>query len=420
MPKIRISLLLLFLIAFAFNAMALSSKDVVITDFPSTEYRVGLYQGTVLDIDQVTHIIVVGSAVKEDSDQFFTSGLSRGYRYKELYPDHQVVIISSPDVLNTTDEEVFLKYNVIVTSKVLEKLTAKNLLKEINTFNQIASIDFFGHSSPWAMKIGDINAAFSPYENLSALKILRTKLLANAYVTLNACNTGFTIAPDLSEILKVPVSGALTSSMFERIESDGYWYKEADSNKSNYVVKNQFSYKQTVLCSLGLCDRMKPSRESYYSVWGHFTEGGLSFNKFFCKFNNFDGRCEKGMANSLYAFPSLMPLSLGSSMAEFKEVVYDWLCSTSNNKTYFYDCVNGINEAISRYDLVFQSHPSNELMCDFKSCHAKVLCQMDPNNNPLPGTCHLKTPINPEPTNITREYITFLKGFNKLNRALHK
>ncbi|MBC7537307.1 MAG: hypothetical protein H7281_00680 [Bacteriovorax sp.] len=385
-------------------------------DFPSTEYRVGLYQDTVLDLDKITHIIIVGSAVKEDSDQFFQSGLSRGYRYKELYPDHQVVIMSSPDVLNTTDDQVFEKYNIIVIKKVLEKFTAKNMLIEMNLFNRIASFDIFGHSSPWAMKIGDMNAAFSPYEHITALKLLRSKLLPNAFATLNACNTGFIIAPDLSEILQIPVAGALTSSMFERIGADGHWYKESDAIKGNYVEVNKFSYNQSVLCSLGLCNRMKPSRENYYSVWGHFTEGGLSFSKFFCKFNNSDGHCERGMANSLFGFPSVLPLSLNSNSDDFKAIVFDWLCSTGGDRDYYQKCMTGIEDAIARYDLVYQAHPSNELMCDFKSCNSTVICQNDPVNGPILGTCHLNTPINPEPTNAAREFISFMKGFDDLHR----
>jgi hypothetical protein len=395
---------------------AKSSVDIGYKDFPSTEYRIGLFQDLIIDIDKITHIVIVGSAVKEDSDQFFQSGLARAYRYKELYPDHQVVIMSSPDVLNYTDDEIFAKYNVLVIKKVLEKFTAQNLLLEMNLFSQIASFDFFGHSSPWAMKIGDHFAAFSPYENVAGLKLLRSKLLPNSYATLNACNTGFIIAPDLSEILGIPVSGSLTSSMFEKVEADGHWYKEDDSHPEYEVELNKYSYKQNVLCSSGFCYRMKPSRASYSSVWGFFKEGGLSFNKFFCKFNNRDGRCERGMANSLYAFPSVLPLNSNSSIDEFKAVVYDWLCSTGKSRENFSKCISGIENAIARYDLVFQSHPTNEVMCDFKSCNAKVICLNDPTNGPILGSCHVKTPINPEPTNVAREYNSLMKGFYDLNK----
>lgn len=387
---------------------------------PSTEYRVGLFQDFVLDTTRITHLIVVGSAVYEDSDQFFQSGLSRAQRYKELFPDHQVVIISSPDVLNTPDEEVFKRYNVLVVKKVLEKINAKILLREMGDYSQIASLDFFGHSSPWAMKIGATNASFSPGEHYEALKNLRPNFIPNSYVTLNACNTGFIIAPELSKLLQVPVAGALTSSLFERIGADGFWYKEEDWNKANYTESNKFSFDRSVLCSTGLCNRMKPSRWNYNSVWGRFKEGGIGFNKFFCNFKSVDERCEKAMANSLLAFPSVLAINQNSTQEQIKKVVFDWLCTTSNDDQFFKKCVDGIQAAIARYDLVFKSHPVNELMCDFKSCNAKVICDKDPDGTPLYGTCHLKTPVNPEPTNLAREYLSIMKGFELLQKEQPK
>lgn len=407
-----LTLLIEFFLGCSFPLIAFSDSR----GFPSTEYRVGLYQDFLLDVNKVTHIIIVGSAVYEDSDQFFQSGLSRAQRYKELYPDQQVVIISSPNVLNTPDEEIFKKFNIIVAKKVLEKINAKNLIAELKEFSQIASLDFFGHSSPWAIKIGATNASLSPNEHFEALKRLRPQFLPSAYVTLNACNTGFYIAPDLSSILKLPVSGTLTSSMFERIGADGLWYKEEDWIKGNYTEINKFSYNQNFICATGLCNRMKPSRWNYNSIWGKFKEGGISFNKFFCNFNSKDKNCEKGMANSLLAFPSVMPITAKSSPQHFKRIVFDWLCSTSNDINFFKQCVDGIESAIARYDLVFKAHPVNELMCDFKSCNAKIICQKDPDGTPLYGTCHIKTPVNPEPTNLAREFISFMNGYAELQK----
>ena len=413
-----IASVLISFLAFSTYIQAKIKSTTSLEDFPSTEYRIGLFMDTALDLEKITHIIVVGSAVKEDSDQFFQSGISRALRFKELYPDHQVVIMSSPDVLNSEDLDIFIKYNILVVKKVLEKFTAQNMLIEMNLFKSIASFDFYGHASPWALKIGDTHAAFSPYENQAALIELRNKFLPNAFVTLNACSTGFMIAPDLSEILKIPVSGTLSSSMFETIESDGFWYKEEDSHKENYVLSNKTSYNQNVLCSLGFCTRMKSSRENYNSYWGHYTEGGLSFSKFFCNFDNSDGHCERGMAKSIYALPSIIDLHTDSNTEDFKKVVYDWLCSTGVSKNYFNKCITGIEESIARYDLIYQSHPTNELMCDFKSCTATVICQFTPNDDPIPGSCHLKTPLNPEPTNISREFLSFMKGYNDLNMPI--
>ncbi|MFA6236706.1 MAG: hypothetical protein WC635_05205 [Bacteriovorax sp.] len=381
------------------------------------EYRIGLYKGgSDFDLQKITHIIVVGSAVKEDSDQFFQSGLSRAYRYKELWPEHNVVIMSSPDVKGATDEEIFKKYKIPVVKQVNKKFTADLLLDELSAFPQIASLDFFGHSSPWAMKIGKSNAAFDTTKHTDKLLALRKNFLSNAYVTLNACNTGFYLAPALSKALALPVSGSLTSSMFERIESDGYWYKEEDWKDRSYLKHNKVSFKKEVSCAQGVCTRMRAARSNYSSYWGTFSEGGLSFDKFFCNYeSNQDGSCERGMATSLLSFPSLQPIDLNSSSAEYKRVVFDWLCSTGKTESYFSRCVTGIETAVERGDLEYQSHPTAELVCDFTSCHAEVVCKYGTFDDlPIEGSCKLRTFQNPKPTNAATEYISLMKGFEQI------
>lgn len=382
---------------------------------PPLEYRIGLFQDEFLDPYKVTHIIVVGSAMHEDSDQFFQSGLSRAYRYKELWPDRQIVIMSTPDVINRTDEQIFAKYKINVVKKVDLRFTANLLIAEMSVFQNIASLDFFGHSSPWALKIDKVNAPFDPSVHVKALSRLKYNFLPNAYVTLNGCNTGFSIAPDLSRALELPVSGSLTSSVFERIESDGYWYKEEDQSSSQYVTSNRTSYTNKLFCATGACTRMKASRYNYTSYWGNFKDGGLSFDKFFCNFEDYDGRCERGMAMSLMGLPSVRPISLQSTLEEFKSVVFDWLCSTGNRSSYFYKCVTGIEFAVFQNNLIYRSHPTNEFSCDFKSCNVQVVCEYEPNViTPKPGTCGVVTIPNPNPTNVASEYLSLLKGFEQI------
>ena len=382
----------------------------------SLEYRVGLFKDEIFDPNKVTHIILVGSAMREDSDQFFQSGLSRAYRYKELWPERQVVIMSTPDVINKTDEQVFSKYNIKVVKKVNARFTAPLFIAEMSVFTKIASFDFYGHSSPWALKIDDYFAPFDPSAHVNALSVLKGNFLPNAYATLNGCNTGFSIAPNLSRALEIPVSGSLTSSVFERLESDGFWYKEDDKNSGQYVTTNKTSYSEKLSCATGACTRMKPSRYNYSSIWGHFKEGGLSFDKFFCNFENRgDGKCEKGMAMSLLGFPSVRPISLKSSVYEYKKVVFDWLCSTGKNSSYFRNCVYGIEDAVNRQDLIYRSHPTNELNCDFNSCNVKVTCTIDTaTNTPAPGSCKVVTIPNPQPTNVAQEYLSLMRGFDQI------
>lgn len=384
--------------------------------FYKGELRTALYQDITLDTSKPTHIIIVGSGVKEDSDQFFQSGLARAQRYKELNPNNQVYIMSSPEVRGRDDQEVFDKFNLPVIKLVDKTFTAEVLFEELAPFQRIASIDFYGHSSPWSIKLGKSDAALDPDSYESSLKSLSRRLMPNAYVTLNGCNSGFNTAPAMSRALGVPVSGALTGSLFELYQPDGHWYKKRDRDQQNlFPGANLHSFQTDLDCKLGMCWRMKPDRFNYSSYWGSFKEGGLSFYKFFCNFDNADGRCEKGMANALLSFPSSIALDKKPTEQEFKQVVFDWLCSTGDGQSYFDNCVKGIESAVARGDLVYQQHPGNALNCDFKSCNAKVVCKKKIFGSGLRGgSCKLETAENPRPTTITREFLAFIKGFRAL------
>jgi hypothetical protein len=382
------------------------------------EYRLGLYKDSSLDTTRITHIIVVGSGVKEDSNGFFQSGVARAQKYKEVFPQDQVVIMASPEVKGRDDEEVFQDFNIPVVKLIKQSFTAEILLSELKEFTQIASLDFYGHSSPWALKLGKSDAAFIPSLYEKKLRVLKNNFLRSAVVTLNGCNSGFSIAPDLSRFLEIPVSGSLTSTVLERIESDGKWYKEAHWNQENYSTVNSVSFNDREECYLGVCFRMKPTFASYSSYWGYFKEGGLSFYKFFCNYeNNNDGRCEAGMATSLLTFPSVRAVTKDSTLEEFQEVAYDWICSTQSNRNKYNECVSGIALALKRGDLIYKNHPTAELNCTFKSCNAKVACKEKRfGSGPKGGSCKLNVIANENPTNSAQEFVSFTKGFKLLKK----
>ena len=381
------------------------------------ETRIGLYKDSVLDTEKVTHIIVIGSGVKEDSNQFFQSGVARAEKYKQLNPDQQVVIMGSPEVRGTDDDKVFNDFNVPVVKFINDTFTAEVFFAELKPFTKIASLDFYGHSSPWALKLGKSDAALTPSAYAKKLKALKPNFLPSAYITLNGCNSGFSIAPDMSKFLELPVSGSLTGTLFERIESDNKWYKEFDWTKENYVTTNAASFNEELSCSLGLCWRMKPSQYNYSSYWGQFKEGGLNFYKFFCNFEDTEGKCETAMARSLLTFPSVKVINEKSSVEDFKEVAFDYLCSTYKNKNKFNDCVKGITAAIERGDLVYQTQSGTELNCTFKGCNATVACKEKRfGSGPKGGSCVLNVK-NPGPaTNAAQEMVSFLKGFKNLKK----
>ncbi len=385
----------------------------------SGETRIGLYKDSFLDTEKITHIIIVGSGVKEDSNQFFQTGVARAEKYKQLYPDHQVVIMSSPEVRGTDDEKVFADFNVPVIEYINATFTAEVLFPQLKKYTKIASLDFYGHSSPWAIKLGKSDAALTPDAYEKKLRSLKGNFLRSAYITVNSCSSGFSIAPDLSKYLEIPVSGSLTSSLFERIESDNMFHKEEDYTPGNYVEINSVSFNEDASCKLGLCYRMKPSPYSYSSYWGNFKEGGVNFYKFFCNYeNNNDGRCEAAMAKSLLAFPSVKSINESSSLEDFKTVAFDYLCTT-RTKAKYEACVAGITAAIARGDNVFQTHLGTELKCNFKTCHANVVCKDKKlfGSGPKGGTCKLSvSDIDTAPTNAANEMLSLIKGFKAIKK----
>jgi hypothetical protein len=377
-----------------------------------TSFHVGTITEGELSPTKITHILVPGSAMGDESDQFFQSALLRAKMYKALYPDHQVVIVSQPDVVSASQEEVFERFNVKIVASENDKLTAGQLLKVMSKFKRIASFDFYGHSSPWALRLGKKNASMYASKAFAALK---DHFIDGAYATLNGCNGGFTLAPALSKLWEIPVSGALTGSLFERLQADGMWYKKPDRTRSEWVTENFFNFDPAEHCWSGTCWRMKPQRNNYGSYWGSFKEGGLSFYKFFCGSTQGSDSCFKAMAKSIVSFPSMTVPTSTPSWELYEKKVFDHLCSTAKDPNYFPKCVEGIKAAISRGDKVFTAHNGNALKCDFNKCHATVKCKKKRfSGAPRGGSCRLITEPNPRSTVIVEEYLAYKRGFNLL------
>jgi len=120
----------------------------------------------------------------------------------------------------------------------------------------------------------------------------------------------------------------------------------------------------------------------------------------------------------LLAYPSVKPINLGSDWEDIRDVVYDWLCSTGKTKSYFEKCRYGIENALYRGDLEYQTFPGNELKCDFISCNAKVVCKYKGTieEGPTPGSCGLQTLTNYAPDNAAREFMNIMRGFEMIKR----
>ncbi len=361
-----------------------------------------------------THVLVVGTARGNESDQYFQSAVLKGLIYLDRYPSHQVIIISNPDVINGTNREVFNRFNVSIIATERARLETSHLVRIMTQFQTIMSFDYFGHSSPWSLNLSG-SGRLDPVRDAQQLITLRSHFHEYAFVNLNGCNGGFQIAPALSRVWQVAVSGALTGTFFERLQADGKWYKKIDRTSSERVHFNRFTFDNSRSCLDGVCWRMKPQRHSYASYWGNFISGGgLSFNKFFCNYDDNRSNCLQSMAKSIISHASAYNFGPKPSWEEYQTLVFDYLCSTARDPNYFDRCVEGILSAYNSGSDEFQMHPGNALDCNFSGCNARVSCERDRNGNPTGGSCELLAPRNQNPRSLVREYRAYKLGYGLL------
>src|SRR6185295_8490706 len=86
-----------------------------------------------------------------------------------------------------------------LTLSDLSRLSSDKLVAALHRFDRIASIDFFGHSSPFGALLeadGDGRSLGPP----ASIGILQSSFArdTNPYVVFNGCNGGASVAPQLS------------------------------------------------------------------------------------------------------------------------------------------------------------------------------------------------------------------------------
>lgn len=434
------SLLLFTTLALLAPACAVTSANE--TTVESNDELVAVFnrQG-VTDLTKTTRIMLVGDSAHLD-DLPLQAATTMARRYVQLYPTDQIVLFVTKDVssasVTRTGSTVIRREGLGETAIAdLSTLTATQLTAALDRFTSIASIDFFGHSSPFGALLEDdtpdrvLSPDLAPGLAAVADNFARDR---NPYVTLNGCNGGVHTAAKLSRLWKVPVSGALTASNFEIPMSDGHWYPNDDGRAPagvTKVAKNTLSFgAATPACADGACVRMKPENAPYYGVWSQADgfQYGLNYYKFFCDYADPGETCAKGMATSLLAMPSTRAIDLASSDADIHEVLADFFCNGSKDATWFDRCKDGLFAAAASGAPFSPMKGANDrsLECDFTGCTQKFRCAMS-DGSPQKGTCAWVSadcrasqaassckPKNTVMQTTNRELAHYLRGFELL------
>lgn len=294
----------------------------------------------------------------------------------------------------------------------------------IDGYQKIASIDLYSHSAPLT-GVGlepDLYKARlrvtppgvpNAYQTPNLERLADGNFIAGAYATINGCNSGFVLAPKLSELWKVPVQAALTSTDFQQLHEDGdYYFNNSGEYPSSgaWRSENDLFFSTPRSCSGGGCLRMKPVTATYHGSWGDLG-GGLPFYKTFCNYNVSSDDCAKIMATMLRAFPSVKNLNAASSRADFESVLVDFLCPLKISSDVRDECEQALRDSLQTGNEVYGALGSRSVECDLKGCNAKIECDYDSNGNAVSGTCGSAHPHNARPKTTIREFKLYLRGF---------
>ena len=362
-----------------------------------------------------TRILLVGQA--DDLGLLFQEvATAKAIKYQEHFPEDQILLITVNEVA-LESEAALKKWGFNLQKKEKSVLDGKVFLKITKEFKKIKSLDVFSHSSAqYGIHLeGRANRINLNTKNLDKLTLNFTK---DAYAYLHGCNTGFNLAPYLSNLWGIPVAGSLTSTNFQKLHNDGNFYLSDPgfAPSSDWARENALSYNKTLKCKQGACWRLKPDNTPYVGWWGAYREGGLPFYKFFCSKNTTED-CERVMANSMLSHSLIINLKKTSNFKEYKKGVIDFLCPVSSKKDLRGECEAELEEALITKDMTYNPFSRPQVECDFKGCQTEISCNkvfiltVD-----RPGTCELKNLATEKATTIVREYKAYLEAYKYLGK----
>ncbi|MDD4972874.1 MAG: hypothetical protein PHY93_00905 [Bacteriovorax sp.] len=380
----------------------------------SNAFLVTTYSSDKLNYNLPTRILVAGAG-DDLGTQFQQVARGKALKYSQQYPNEQIVLIAAdePDI----DDKIALQnwgFNFQRENK--STFNGDTFLDEAKKFKQIASIDIFSHSSAqYGIHLdGKAHRLTLNTKNVERLKGHFTK---DAYAFLHGCNGGFNLAPFLSNAWEIPVAGAMTSTNFQKLHSDGNFYltEEGFFPNTDWAQTNDKTFNESVKCNAGMCLRLKPDNNPYTGFWGEYGDGGLSFYKFFCIKNSPDA-CKRVMAKSLLGFVGNTNLKAGATLVEYKKLLFDFLCPVSAKRDLRRECEQNLENALVTGDLTYNPFSRKQIECNFQSCSVEIKCQKVLLTGIYrPGTCQLINNFEGKSTTLVREYKAYLEGFNNLN-----
>ncbi len=378
-------------------------------------YHVATYNTEDLNPSLPTRVMVAGNG--DDLGLLFQEvAKAKAVKYAENFPKDQIVFVAIHEK-EMGSEWSLKRFGFKLIRNENEQLDGKELIKELSRYKKILSLDIFSHSSA-QFGIHLDGKANRLNINTKGLEALKPNFVKDAYAYLHGCNSGFNLAPFLSNVWGIPVAGSMTSTNFQKLHSDGNFYlsEEGYAPNSEWAQTNTLSNDTVSECKTGTCQRLKPDNTPYVGFWGAYRGGGLPFYKFFCVKNNTED-CLRVMAKSMLSHTLIVNLKKESSLELYKKAVVDFLCPVSSKKDLRGECEAKLEEALVTNDMTYNPFSRPQVECDFKGCKADISCdKVLITGIPKPGTCELKNNATTPATTLVREYKAYLQAFPSLSK----
>lgn len=406
-------------------------------------FVVSTFGSPYVDIGRTTRLILAGDPDKLGG-QFFEAAVGRARVYRELYPDDQVVLWQArvhPNKSEEANRAISFGLNVIENSD--RNLSADDLVRWMKQFRKIASIEIFSHSS-WATgaALQSSGAGFRLTPETAGLSNLKSNFVEGAYAVLYGCNSGFILAPALSNLWGIPVLGSFNATDFQNLHKDGNFYLQGEGNfpeggpwgKWPFDSYNRVSFTNSVSCDAAGCTRMNPENEPYNGVWGNYGNdkttkvlgGGLGFYKTFCNYDwgpagvvgdrlsRGEKRCLRGMGTFLMSYMTTIPVTDVSYNA-YKTRLIDFICPHPWWNKKREECMQQLQAAEVSPFLSYSSYAGNPLECDYKKCQHRFIYDTDSQGRLVQSSIRLQAPETLAPHTQVREYLAYVKAFALVN-----
>ena len=401
--------LLLALFAFLFAAHA------------KADFIIAPYGGDVFEPTKRTHVVVV-SRGNDLGLAPQLSAITKILKLHDVYPTDQIVLFTH------AESEGNLKWlkrsGFPQAAQQPVEMAPKVLFDQITAYSQLVSIHTYGHSAiiegPYLGANGDRDIRL--YPSSGEFKRLVGHFTADAFVTLNGCNLAHQLAPMLSSLWQVPVSGAMVGTHFEVLMANGFFAPlgaaESKWSKSATIFSNPQN------CVRG-CFRMRPDNANYNGHYGKYSQG-LSFYKFFCHGIDADA-CDRGMARSIFSEVTEQPLGTVITDSQYLAVVREWLCPIGHRADRFVKdaCMSKLAEvdleletkAVEEIDTKLRSYTpffGRTASCDMHSCYKLPKCTKTFQN--AQACAQVEMP-KPGASTLVDEYLHYRRGLALLRAS---